>query len=76
MGLVGRGTRSVVIEAGGSALTVTVEETPMGNGAAAFQAVPRLDQTCLHLDGAAMDEFPLLNQQAISMSILKRLRET
>jgi hypothetical protein len=28
-GLIGRGTRSVVVEAGDSALTVTVEETPM-----------------------------------------------
>jgi hypothetical protein len=33
-GLIGRGTRSVVIEAGGSLLTVTVEETPMKNGGA------------------------------------------
>jgi hypothetical protein len=31
-GLIGRGTRSVVIEAGGSLLTVAVEETPMKNG--------------------------------------------
>ena len=31
-GLIGRGTQSVVIEAGGSLLTVTVEETPMKNG--------------------------------------------
>ena len=31
-GLIGRGKRSVVIEAGGSVLTVTVEETPMRNG--------------------------------------------
>jgi hypothetical protein len=31
-GLIGRGTRSVMIEAGGSLLTVTVEETPMKNG--------------------------------------------
>ena len=31
-GLIGRGTRSVVIEAGGSLLTVAVEETPMNNG--------------------------------------------
>ena len=30
-GLIGRGTRSVAIEAGGSLLTVTVEETPMKN---------------------------------------------
>ena len=31
-GLIGRGTGSVVIEAGGSLLTVAVEETPMKNG--------------------------------------------
>jgi hypothetical protein len=31
-GLIERGTRSVVIETGGSGLTVTVEETPMKNG--------------------------------------------
>ena len=31
-GLIGRGTRSVVIEAGGSLLTVAIEETPMKNG--------------------------------------------
>jgi hypothetical protein len=31
-GLIGRETRSVVIEIGGSVLTVTVEETPMKNG--------------------------------------------
>ena len=30
--VIGRGTRSVVIDAGGSLLTVAVEETPMGNG--------------------------------------------
>jgi hypothetical protein len=34
--LIGRGTRSVVIEAGGSRLTVVVEETPMKNGGAHF----------------------------------------
>ena len=33
-GLIGRGTRSVVIEAGGSLLMVGVEETPMKNGGA------------------------------------------
>jgi hypothetical protein len=33
-GLIGRGTRSVVIEAGGSLLTVAIEETPMKNGGA------------------------------------------
>jgi hypothetical protein len=33
-GLIGRGTRSVVIEAGDSFLTVAVEETPMKNGGA------------------------------------------
>ena len=33
-GLIARGTRSVVIEAGGSVLTVMVEETPMKNGGA------------------------------------------
>jgi hypothetical protein len=33
-GLIGRGTRSVFIEADGSRLTVAVEETPMRNGGA------------------------------------------
>ena len=33
-GLIGRGTRSVLIEAGGSLLMVAVEETPMKNGGA------------------------------------------
>jgi len=41
-GLIGRGTRSVVIEAGGSLMTVTVEETLGKRDRAAIQAFRRL----------------------------------